>query len=122
VAASSQQDDALIVVLCTVPDTAQGASLGRMLVERRLAACVNLLGGLTSIYRWQGKIHEDPEALMVIKTRRSAFAALTRALVAAHPYEVPEVVALPTDAVHAPYLAWAFEQTGTPPSDLEGTP
>ncbi|MDQ7008169.1 MAG: divalent-cation tolerance protein CutA [Acidobacteriota bacterium] len=109
--APKTRDEELIVVFCTVPDAAQGRALGRMLVERRLAACVNVIDGLTSIYRWQDAIHEDPESLLVIKTRRAAFAELAEALVAAHPYQVPEVVALPAAAVHVPYLHWALEQT-----------
>ena len=117
--APKTHDEELVVVFCTVPDAAEGRALGRMLVERRLAACVNVVDGLTSIYRWQGTIHEDPESLLVIKTRRSAFAALAEALAAAHPYEVPEVVALPAAAVHAPYLDWALKQTQPAPPDPE---
>ena len=102
----------LIVVLCTVPDAATGRRLAHVLVEQRLAACVNVVPGLTSIYRWQGEVHQDDEELLVIKTRRTLFDALRTRLVAEHPYDVPEVVALPVAAVHAAYARWLADVTG----------
>ena len=101
----------LIVVLCTVPDTATAGRLARLLVEERLAACVNVIPGLTSIYRWKGAVEEDPEALLLIKTRGGTFEALRARLVAEHPYETPEVVALPVEAVDGAYARWLLEQT-----------
>lgn len=95
-----------IVVFCTVPDKEKGAELGRQVVEERLAACVNLLDGLRSLYWWQGEVCDDPEALMVIKTRADGFEALRERLVDLHPYDTPEVVALPIVRGHPAYLAW----------------
>jgi periplasmic divalent cation tolerance protein len=95
-----------IVVLVTVPNEETANALGEALVGEQLAACVNVLPGMRSIYRWKGAIERDQELLCVIKTTRSGFEALRARVVALHPYEVPEVVALPIEAVHAPYLAW----------------
>jgi periplasmic divalent cation tolerance protein len=100
------------VILCTVPNADTGAEIGRALVEARLAACVNIVDGLRSIYNWHGHVHDDPEALLVIKTRASLFEPLRAELAKLHPYEVPEIVALaPTDC-HQPYLDWLLEVTG----------
>lgn len=95
-----------VVVLSTVARAEDAERIGRELVERGLAACVNVVPGLVSIYRWQGKVEREEERLLVIKTRTERFEALREALVALHPYEVPEVLALPVAAGHAPYLAW----------------
>ncbi len=99
------------VVLVTVPDPETGATIGRTLVEERLAACVNLIPGLRSIYRWQGKIEDEGEALMVIKTRAEGLQALIDRIRALHPYTVPEVLALPVEAGFEGYLAWVREET-----------
>jgi periplasmic divalent cation tolerance protein len=101
----------LVVVMTTVPDRETGLTLGRRLVEDRLAACAQLLPTMTSIYRWQGQIHEEPEHLLLLKTPTAGRDALVAALVRQHPYEVPEVVVLDAAAVHPPYLAWAEAQT-----------
>jgi periplasmic divalent cation tolerance protein len=98
-----------LVVLSTVARAEDAERIARALVERRLAACVNVLPGLVSFYRWKGAIERDAEQLLVIKTRRDRFEALREAIVALHPYEVPEIVALPVEAGHAPYLAWLDE-------------
>jgi periplasmic divalent cation tolerance protein len=98
-----------LVALSTVASAADGERIARALVERRLAACVNVLPGLTSLYRWQGEVAREAEVLLLIKTRAERFAALREALAELHPYEVPELVALPIAAGHAPYLAWLDE-------------
>lgn len=98
-----------LVVLCTIGDAAAAEALARDLVESRVAACVNVSGPITSIYRWQGEIQRDDERLLLIKTSEDRFEALRGAIVARHPYEVPEIVALPIVAGHAPYLAWLAE-------------
>jgi periplasmic divalent cation tolerance protein len=95
-----------VVVFCTVGKMEQAEPLARALVEERLAACVNILPILASIYRWQGKIEHEPELLLVLKTRRERVEALKAAIVARHPYEVPEIIVLPIEAGHGPYLAW----------------
>jgi len=102
---------AALLVLCTCPDTESAATIARALVEERLAACVNRVPGLTSVYRWQGEIHEDSEVLLLIKTRSELFEALRARLVALHPYDTPEVIALEIGAGHAPYLEWLRTET-----------
>ena len=95
-----------IVVLSTVGTAEDAERIARALVERGLAACVNVLPTVTSIYRWKGKLEKDEERLLVIKTRMERFTALRQALVSLHPYEVPEVLALPIADGHPPYLEW----------------
>jgi periplasmic divalent cation tolerance protein len=101
-----------LLVLCTVGKLEEAETIAQALVERRLAACVNLLPGATSIYRWKGQVERDEECLLVIKTRAERFEDLRSAIVAQHPYEVPEIIALPIEAGHAPYLAWLDESVG----------
>jgi periplasmic divalent cation tolerance protein len=84
----------------------QAERLARALVERRLAACVNVLPGVVSVYRWQERIERDNEHLLIIKSSRARLTELQATLVSLHPYELPEVLALPVAAGHAPYLEW----------------
>lgn len=100
-----------LVVLVTCPSQKVGEKLAHALVQERLAACVNVIPGLTSIYRWEGKIHRDAEALLVVKTRWTRLAALTRRVQVLHPYSVPEVIALPLVGGFAPYLSWVRDST-----------
>jgi periplasmic divalent cation tolerance protein len=95
-----------IVVLVTAPSADKAAELARALVEEQLAACGNVLPGLRSIYRWEGKVHDEPEALLMLKTRASLFEALRERVVALHPYQVPEVLRLDVAGGHLPYLEW----------------
>ncbi len=97
---------AAIVVLTTVPDRRVGRRLARLLVRERLAACVSIVGGVDSVYRWKKKIEASREALLVIKTSRNVFSRLEKALKAEHPYEVPEIIALPVAEGSARYLKW----------------
>ena len=94
------------VVLVTVPDVDCGLRLARALVRERLAACGNLVPGVTSVYRWQGAIQEEGEVLLVLKTLAGQLEALEQRLTALHPYDVPEFVAIEPAQVAAPYLAW----------------
>lgn len=96
----------VLLVLCTCPDAASGERIARALVEERLAACVNRVPGLTSVYRWQDAVESAAEELLLIKTTRDAFPALQARLLALHPNTLPEVIALPIDSGHAPYLDW----------------
>lgn len=96
-----------LVVFCTFPDVEKAREIAAVLVERRLAACVNLLPGVESIYRWEGKVERAGEVLAVIKTTR--YPELEAALKALHPYEVPEILALPVAAGLAGYLMWLGE-------------
>jgi periplasmic divalent cation tolerance protein len=98
-----------IVIFCTVPDRESGGRIGHALVEERLAACVNLVPGLTSIYRWQGAVQQETECLLLIKTTAARFAALAERLKALHPYDVPEIIALPVTNGLPAYLNWITE-------------
>ncbi|HJU08652.1 MAG TPA: divalent-cation tolerance protein CutA [Rhodanobacteraceae bacterium] len=102
--------DALLL-LSTCPDSETAAKISRALVEGRLAACVNRVPGLTSVYRWCGEIHEDGEVLLLIKSTRDRLESLRTRLIELHPYEVPELIALEITAGHVPYLDWLREQT-----------
>lgn len=101
-----------VVALSTVGTAQDAERIARALVERRLAACVNVVPGLVSIYRWKGSVERDEERLLVVKTRAEKVEALREALVALHPYEVPELLVLPVEGGHAPYLAWIAESVG----------
>jgi len=95
-----------LVVLSTVGDAEAAEGIARDVVEKGLAACVNIVPEIRSIYSWKGKIESDTECLLVIKTTSERFEALRETIVARHPYEVPEVIALPIETGHAPYLDW----------------
>ncbi len=100
-----------MIVLSTAPDAETAARLARELVEARLAACVNLIPGLTSVYAWQGAVHTEPEVQLVIKTRKALWHKLEAFLRSRHPYEVPEVLGLDVAAGAANYLDWLNENT-----------
>lgn len=104
------------VVLCNCPPE-QAPAIARAVVERKLAACVNLLPGVRSIYRWEGEVCDDGETTLIIKTTAAGAPALCEALVALHPFDVPEVLALAADTAgsYAPYLRWVAEETGQTP-------
>lgn len=97
------------VVLVTAPSPDVGAALGRALVDERLAACVNVIPGLTSIYRWQGQREEASECLLVIKTDETRYAELERRVLELHPYTIPEVLALPVERGAPAYVEWLRE-------------
>jgi periplasmic divalent cation tolerance protein len=105
-----------VVVLVTMPDADTAARVGRQLVEEKLAACVNVIPGLRSIYEYGGKLCDDTEVLCLFKTRRSLYPALRDRMTALHPYEVPEIIALPLAEGNAPYLAWLQAGTAVGPS------
>lgn len=95
-----------LVVLSTVGSADDAERVARGLVERGLAACVNIVPGVVSVYRWKGVVQREAEQLLVIKTRAERLPALKEALLAMHPYDVPEALALPVEDGLAPYLAW----------------
>ena len=104
----------LLAVLVTAPAGEEGARIARILVEERLAACVNVLEGARSIYRWEGKIEDSGESLLVIKTSGRVLEALKARLREIHPYEVPELIALPIVGGLKEYLEWVGrESSGT---------
>jgi periplasmic divalent cation tolerance protein len=100
---------ALAFVTCPA-DRAE--ALAAALVESRVAACVNIVPGLRSVYRWQGEVCRDDEALLLIKHPAAAFEALRAAVLAHHPYELPEIVAVDLDRGHPPYLDWVLASCG----------
>lgn len=96
--------ETFVVYVSCPPERAE--PLAAALVEQRLAACVNVLPTLRSVYRWKGELQRDDEALLLIKTHASRLDALKSAVLALHPYELPEFLAVPVTTGHAPYLAW----------------
>lgn len=101
------------VVYCTCPDAVVAESLGLGLVESRLAACVNIQPEIRSIYRWQGEVQDDAECLMMIKTTQAAMNEVQRWLIEQHPYDEPEVIAVPVSEGSPGYLAWVAAETRT---------
>ena len=99
------------LVFCTCPDAATAQTLARQLVEQRLAACVNLLPPMRSVYRWQGRVEEDEEIQLLIKTSADRLDALSVAIRQLHPYELPEILAISTSAGLPAYLDWIRAQT-----------
>jgi periplasmic divalent cation tolerance protein len=100
-----------VIVLTTLPADADGVGFGRTLVDERLAACVNLLPPMSSVYRWEGQVEQDTERQIIIKTSRDRVAELWDRIRELHPYEVPEFVVLPiTDGSDA-YLRWLGDST-----------
>jgi periplasmic divalent cation tolerance protein len=101
-----------IVVIITAPSEDLAVTIARALVETRLAACANIIKGIRSIYSWQGRIEDDTEVLMIVKTRRELFDSLKSKVKELHPYEVPEIIALPIIAGSDDYLKWLRGSTG----------
>ncbi|MGE5490023.1 MAG: divalent-cation tolerance protein CutA [Actinomycetota bacterium] len=100
-----------VLVLTNCPDAAVAEDIARHLVEGRLAACVNILAPCRSIYRWQGSVETAAEVPLLIKTSADRYAALEAAIQAVHPYEVPEIIALPIDKGLPAYLDWVADET-----------
>lgn len=99
------------VVLVTVPNREEGERIAEILVGEHLAACVNIVAAIRSIYRWEGAVCRDDEALLVIKTTQERYAALEARILATHPYQSPEVIALPIVAGADAYLRWLRSET-----------
>lgn len=98
------------VVLCTTPPD-EAPNLARKLVEARVCACVNVLGGVRSIYRWKGAVSDDEEALLIIKTTADRLDVLRAKIVELHSYDLPEVIALDVAGGHVPYLEWVAAES-----------
>ena len=98
-----------LLIYCTCPDQDSAQSIADTLVDKGLAACVNILPGVHSVYRWQGKRENAREYLLTIKTLHSAYEALQQAIIDLHPYELPEIIAVPITHGLAGYLAWIDE-------------
>lgn len=103
-----------LLVLTNLPDRAAAERLAEALVEQRLAACVNLLAPCRSVYRWKGELQRDEEHPLLAKTTTERYAELEKAIRAAHPYELPEIVAVPIERGLPEYLTWIAAQTDSP--------
>ena len=103
-----------LLVMNTCPTVEAAQKLALLLVENNLAACVNIIPGLTSIYRWQGKLNNDQEVLLLIKSTAEHYAAMEKLLRDNHPYELPEIIAVPVTRGLPEYLDWISQTTGAP--------
>jgi periplasmic divalent cation tolerance protein len=101
-----------LLVYCTCPDHDTALRIAQALVDQHLAACVNVVPGLTSVYRWQGQRETALEVLLLIKTQQAVYPELEAALLALHPYELPEIIAVPIEAGLPAYLSWIETGTG----------
>jgi periplasmic divalent cation tolerance protein len=101
-----------VVVLVTASGEEEAARIAQALVESRLAGCVNIIKGVRSIYRWQGKIEDDTEVLMIVKTRGSLFSELSKKVKELHSYTVPEIISIQVGEGSKDYLDWLDEATG----------
>ena len=102
-----------LLVLTNLPERAAAERLAGLLVEKRLAACVNILAPCRSVYRWQGAVRHDEEHPMLIKTTAERYSALEEALRSEHPYEPPEIIAVPIERGLPAYLEWVAAETKT---------
>jgi periplasmic divalent cation tolerance protein len=100
-----------ILVMITTGSEEEAAGIAEGLLEERLIACANLVGGIRSLYRWQGKVCDDREILMLCKTERRLFSRLSEKVKSIHSYEIPEIIALPLVEGWPPYLEWVEEET-----------
>lgn len=100
----------VLLVMTNLPDAESAQALAHSLVQSRIAACANLLPGVQSIYRWQGKVEHAHEVTLIIKTTQARYHQVEQAILAAHPYDLPEVIALPLTG-NAAYLHWVSQET-----------
>lgn len=101
-----------ILVFISASGEEEAGKISRALVDSRLAGCVNIVKGVRSVYRWQGKVEDEAEVLMIAKTRRDLFGALSEKVKELHSYSVPEIIAFPVVEGSAEYLGWLMEVTG----------
>ncbi len=106
----------VVLVLTTAPDDERAEALARTLVDERLAACVNVHGPMTSLYRWEGAVQREAERQLVIKTTRERLPALEARLKAIHSYELPELLVLPVEDVSRAYAAWVSREVAQRPA------
>lgn len=105
------EGDAILLCLCSCPDATSAEQLAGALVGERLAACINIVPGLRSVFRWQGSVQRESEVLLLIKTTRSRYPALQARLPQLHPYELPELLAVESVFGLPAYLQWVVEST-----------
>lgn len=99
------------IVFCTTPNTEISKEISRKLIEKKLAACVNILNNITSVYSWKNELCEDNENLLIIKTTENKFEELKNEILSIHPYELPEIIMIPAENGLKDYLNWVREQT-----------
>ena len=102
----------VLLVYCAVPNTEEAKSIARLLINKKLAACCNVIPGLISIYRWEGKLEEENEVLLFIKTSSKKYEQLEKEIKMIHSYSVPEIIATPVVNASQAYLDWILEMTG----------
>ena len=100
-----------IVIFVTAKDYDQATKISQSLVDQKLIACANIISGVKSLFWWEGKVDEANEVLLILKTKKSLFKKIEKAVKALHSYEVPEIIALPIIEGHKPYLKWVNEST-----------
>lgn len=116
---SKQFQDNYCIIFCTCPDVASSEKIAGELVEKHLAACVNLIPNITSVYQWQGNLEKSQEFLLVIKTRSKMFESVEKAILGLHPYELPEIISIPLQEGFSNYLSWIddnIDEDATPVS------
>lgn len=111
----AKSENRLFFIYVTVSGMREAKKIARMIVAERLAACANIIGGMHSLYWWNGKIEEAREVVLVFKTTKSQLDRLIARVTALHSYECPAIVALPIEAGFLPYLDWIAAETGAPP-------
>lgn len=113
--------DQTILILTNLPDEATAVALAHRLVEHGLAACVNRLPGVRSVYRWQGRIEESAEVSLMIKSTQARYAELEKAIKSWHPYQLPEIIAVPIIGGSPEYLDWIMQQTTKKDDDVDAS-
>jgi periplasmic divalent cation tolerance protein len=108
-----------ILVYMTAPDVATAQRIGRIIVERRLVACVNIISGMQSMYWWNGEVQDEHEIVLLAKTTATVFAALKDCVLDLHPYEVPCIVSVALQDGHGPFLDWIGTQVAGPGQEVE---
>ncbi len=103
--------DEIVLVMTNLPDRATAVKLAQALVDRRLAACVNVLGECTSVFRWKGVVENAQEVPVLIKTRAARYEQVEAAIRELHPYDLPEIIAVPVSRGHDEYLQWVADET-----------
>ena len=101
------------LVLCTCPDQPSATSIAQTLINEQLAACVNIVPGIMSVYRWQGKIEKSSELLLLIKTKQTALPRIETTIIDRHPYELPEIISIPISNGLTDYLSWITDNVVT---------
>ncbi|HQW19325.1 MAG TPA: divalent-cation tolerance protein CutA [Rhodocyclaceae bacterium] len=115
---ASPHPSEILIVLTSLPDAVSAQKLAALLIERHLAACVNILAPCQSVYRWQGKVEQATEIPLLIKTTANVYTALEACIRAQHPYELPEIIAVPIDCGLPEYLGWVAAETLSDTSDM----